>query len=435
MKKPLELAELIFTVISLIFYTGGPLVVILSGGISEGEAGGTLTPDFALIKILFQINYVISLCLILPRWHKGLYLLAKDGLIAALMVVIVLSILWSSAPEMTINRSVAIIGTTLFGVYLATRYSLRQQLNLLGWAFGIAIVLSVLFAVALPTYGIMGGTHAGAWRGMYNHKNMLGGMMALSAMTFFLLALGTKQRKWLLWGGFGASIALMLLSRASSPLINLFVVLNALWLFRILRWHHILKSFMLGFVVMLGGAAVLSIAPITEMLLKNTVGKDLTFTGRTDVWLYVWDMIWQRPWLGYGYGALWVDWGSETGKIWWALMWEAPNSHNGFLELWLGLGALGLSVFCLHFLINFFRMSALVSQSRTSEYFLPLIILLITILANLTESTLLDRNSIYWVLYVSLSLSSRVKTQSISPSRMSAPTLPSYLEADRAALP
>jgi O-antigen ligase len=42
---------------------------------------------------------------------------------------------------------------------------------------------------------------------------------------------------------------------------------------------------------------------------------------------------------------------------------------------------------------------------KTPEYFLPLMVLLFTILSNLTEAPLLARNTIYWVLYVSSTLS------------------------------
>ncbi|QYO62862.1 hypothetical protein [Leptolyngbya sp. 7M] len=51
------------------------------------------------------------------------------------------------------------------------------------------------------------------------------------------------------------------------------------------------------------------------------------------------------------------------------------------------------------------------SQSRTPEFFLPLMLLLFTVLVNLTESTFLDRNTIYWVLYSAAILSLVVRHQ------------------------
>jgi O-antigen ligase len=318
----------------------------------------------------------------------------------------VLSIFWSADPSLTINRSIALIGTTLFGIYLATRYSLKEQLHLLAWMFGLAILLSILFAVGLPRYGIMGGTHAGTWRGIYTHKNTLGSMMAFSAIVFLLRAVGAKRR--LLWLGMVFSFLLLLLSRSTSPLSHLILLVPTFFIFRTLRWRYRSRTFILSLITVVG-FSVLSLVILYAESLVRLVGKDLTFTGRSRIWSYAWDMIQERPWLGYGYSSQWSSLGSETGFIWRVVGWEAPNSHNGFLELWLGLGFIGLSIFALQFFCGLFRAVSLISQSRTPEFFLPFLSLLYTVFTNLTESTLLDRNSIYWVLYSMIILASTAR--------------------------
>jgi exopolysaccharide production protein ExoQ len=407
MRQLLRIAERVFVILALLTYTGGPLVVILSGGQSEGTSGAT--PDFALVRLLFQLIYVVTFLLLIPCWKRALYLLVKEKTLLLLIGTILASIGWSVDPHQTINRAVALIGTTLFGVYLASRYSLKQQLHLLGWMFGLAIVLSFLFAVALPHYGIMGGTHAGAWRGIYNHKNVLGAVMTVSTIVFLLLSVELRSNFWC-WGGLSLSILLMLLSRATSPLINLMMILPAFVIFRTFRWRYKLRTFFLSLLAVVG-FSLITLVLLQAEALAGLFGKDLTFTGRSALWEFVWQMIGKHPWLGYGYGALWADQYSETGFIWRAIGWEAPNSHNGFLELWLGLGLVGVTIFLLQFLTSLARTLRLISQSKTPEYFLPLLFLLFTVLVNLTESTLLDRNSIYWVLYSSIILASTRKPQ------------------------
>ncbi len=402
MRKFLDKAEFIFTILALLTYTGGPLVVILSGGESEGQQGPEV--DLALVRVFFQFIYLLTFLFLAPHWKRALYLLLKEKTILILLGAILFSILWSVNPGQTMNRSIAIIGTSLFGIYLPTRYTLRQILHLLGWAFGLSITLSILFAVGLPRYGIMGGTHTGTWRGIYTHKNTLGAMMALSSVVFLLLAIEAKKRSWLLWLGLSLSILLLLLSKSSSPLINLMILLPAFLIFRTFRWHYSLRTFALSFLSFIGFSSI-SLAVTNAESLVSLLGKDLTFTGRSAVWIYVWEMIQQRPWLGYGYGSLWKDWYSETSYVWRGAGWEAPNAHNGFLELGLGLGLLGATIFLIQFLTALKRALVLVSKSKTSACFLPLLFMLFTILANLTESTFLDRNSIYWVLYGAMLLS------------------------------
>ncbi|MCU0523787.1 MAG: O-antigen ligase family protein [Elainella sp. Prado103] len=404
MRTLLNIAERVFTIFALLMYSGGPLVVILSGGRSEGQAGIPL--DFALVRQLFLLIYLITCCFLLPHWKRALYLLVKEKLLLVLLAWVVLSIFWSADPSLTINRSIALIGTTLFGIYLATRYSLKEQLHLLAWMFGLAILLSILFAVGLPRYGIMGGTHAGTWRGIYTHKNTLGSMMAFSAIVFLLRAVGAKRR--LLWLGMVFSFLLLLLSRSTSPLSHLILLVPTFFIFRTLRWRYRSRTFILSLITVVG-FSVLSLVILYAESLVRLVGKDLTFTGRSRIWSYAWDMIQERPWLGYGYSSQWSSLGSETGFIWRVVGWEAPNSHNGFLELWLGLGFIGLSIFALQFFCGLFRAVSLISQSRTPEFFLPFLSLLYTVFTNLTESTLLDRNSIYWVLYSMIILASTAR--------------------------
>ena len=55
MKKLLVSSEKIFTVLSFIHYSGGPLFVILSGGISEGEFPDT-TPEIPFINQIFFVS-------------------------------------------------------------------------------------------------------------------------------------------------------------------------------------------------------------------------------------------------------------------------------------------------------------------------------------------------------------------------------------------
>lgn len=407
MRLPPKTIEYIFTIVSLLFYTGGPLPVILSGGFSRG-ASTTVEPDFALVKLCFQLIYIITLLYLAPHWKRAAYLLIKDKLITLLMIIVTFSIFWSVAPGITVPRIIALWGTTLFGIYFATRYSLKQQLYLLGWALGLVIVMSILFAVGLPKYGIMQGVHANAWRGIYTHKNSFGSTMALGTITFLILGAADKPKRWLFHTGLFVSIVLLLLSRASSPLIYLFVITLIFFALKVLGWEYKVKAAAICLFTTVG--YVLATWCITQAeAIAAMFGKDLTFTGRTDIWVYVWELIQKKPWLGYGYGALWSGWNSETSFVWKAVHWEAPHSHNGFLEVLLGLGVLGFSVLVIHIAITFTRSLIIVGQARTATYFFPLIILLLMLLKNTTEVSFISRNSLDWVLYVSVALSSHLK--------------------------
>jgi O-antigen ligase len=404
MKKLLQFAEQGFAIVCLMLYGGGPLTLILSGGASEGDGTGSVKADNSLIQLLFMLVYVVTFFLLVARWKKVLYVLRKDRLIWGLGAIPIVSIFWSAAPAMTITRSIAIIGTTLFGLYLSARYSLKQQVQLVGWMFGIAIVLSLLFIVALPKYGIMGGVHSGAWRGIWTHKNGLGKMMVLSSLIFLILAIDTKKNRLVLWLGLILSVSLLLLSRSSSSLLNLMIITTVFCLLRTLRWRYELMIPALIAIGVVTGSFYVWFTDNADALL-GSVGKDTTLTGRTDLWPLVLEMIDKRPWLGYGYGAFWLGYDSESAYVWYGSGWNPPDAHNGFLDLWLHLGLLGLSLFLVAFWITLVQGLAWARLCKTSEGFWPVTYMTCLILVNLTESSLMTQNSIFWVLYIAVALS------------------------------
>jgi O-antigen ligase len=405
MRKFLRFSEQAFTVVSLILYSGGPLAVILAGGANEGEVeGGSVQVDSSLILLLFFVNYIVVCFLLVIRWKKVLHLLSKDKFIWVLIGIAVVSFVWSTNPSKTISRIIALSGTSLFGLYLATRYSIRQQIQLLAWMFGIAVVLSFVFAVALPKYGIMGGLHAGKWRGIYTHKNVLGKMMVPSIMSFLLLAIDARKKRWLLWGGVSLSVLLLLLSTSKTSLVNLITVLAAFGIYGTFRWryHRMLPALIT--ITTVGIALRLWLSANAEVLL-GAMGKDTSLTGRGDLWPLVLNAIGQRPWLGYGFGAFWNGLQSEASVIWYAASWPVPNSHNGFLDLLINLGILGLSVFVIGFLACILRSLVWVRLSKTADGFWPMLYLTYLVLANLAESSLMIQNDLFWVLYVAVAFS------------------------------
>ncbi len=405
MNKRLLFAEKAFTVISLIHYSGGPLVVILSGGASEGDdsAGGA---DFALIQLIFLVIYFITFCLLILRWKKVIQVVTKEKFIFLLVGLAIFSISWSYEPNLTISRTIGLIGTTMFSLYLASRYSLKEQLHLLGWTFGIAIIMSILFAVGLPRLGKMGGVHFSTWRGIYNHKNVLGKIMAPSAIVFLLLIQRAKKSQWILWCGFASSILLIIFSKASSPLINLIILIAALFLFRILRWR---SDFMIT--TLLGISIISTILYIlvsaNAEAIAGLFGKDLTLTGRTTFWPLILDRISQHPWLGYGFGAFWIGLDGPSDYIWYASSFKAPNSHNGYLDLCLELGLVGLSIYLIEFVTTFQKTLAYIRVVKTSDGFFPALFLIYIVLANLTESTLIIQNNFFFVIQVAIFFSIR----------------------------
>lgn len=385
MRPILTLAEKGFVILTLLLST---------------EAFLTFVPK-ALRQPIWLLIYALSLFLMVLRWRQAAKVVMRGTLVWVLVGFVVFSMFWSDAPDVTLRQSIAVIGTTLFGVYLATRYSLSEQLKLLALVFGIVAVLSLVFAVALPSYGLQGGQ---SWQGIYHHKNMLGRIMILSGVVFVLMIHTEHKRRWMAWGGAGLSTMLLLLSNSKTALALYGTLVILLPLYRAMRLYYKLAVPLLIGAVLSGGAIAMIVLASVETVLESA-GKDLTLSGRTDLWGLVLDMIQLRPWLGYGFGGFWRGWNGASAYIWTAEWWLPMHSHNGYLNLWLDLGLVGLMIFGFSFLMVLRRAIIWVRSTNSPEYLMPLSFLTFMLLYNLTESVILLQNTIFWILYVTIAFS------------------------------
>lgn len=159
----------------------------------------------------------------------------------------------------------------------------------------------------------------------------------------------------------------------------------------------------LAAILMFLGIAVATLLAAVVILYPQIVlqllGRDATLTGRAQLWAFVDHRIAQRPLLGYGYKAMfaqpWVDhWVVD------ALGWDAPHAHNGYREILLDLGFVGLFrvlPILLGTLIVVVR--RLIARPDTPALFAFLVVIGY-LLRNLTESDLLHHANLVWVMVV-----------------------------------
>ncbi len=389
-------AETLFVILALFLFSQALVPLLLeSGSVGDGSDG---YESNMTLRLMFASLHAGSLFLVLVHWRAGFAAAARHWPAVALVGLALASTYWSSAPDITLRRSFAFLGTTAFGVLLAARYDTRTLLLRVAAALGTAAVLSVVFAVALPAYGVDQLVHAGAWQGIYTEKNTLGQMMALSTVVFLILR-PTLRRRWIGTAGALLSVALVLLSTSKSALVILLVFGVLAALFRTLRLSYTLAvPIAIGFVLAGGSVAVWLATNVESALLA--MGKDPTLTGRTEMWATLIRSVAERPWMGYGYSAFWLGWQGPSAKALAEIGWETPGAHNGYLDLGLQLGVVGIAVFAAGFAFALARSFAAVRETRTPEGFWPGLYLAFMLVYNFTETMLATPNNIFWALYV-----------------------------------
>lgn len=356
-------------------------------------------------EVVWQGNilavYAVTLLILTFNWRSIRALLSATWPMLLPVLLAACSVLWSVDPKLSLYRTIALAGTTAFGVFLAIRFSLEEQLRLLALVLGVVACASALVALLLPEYGVMTGPYSGAWSGVFFHKNPFGRIMALATLVFFLLVLGSRELRPIALPGMALSLVLVVASLSQASRIVAIACLAGVGVLsgvqRLPRSKQLVVSLIAATVAAL--AAVWAIQHEESIL--GHIGRDPTFTGRTELWVLLLEKARIHPWLGYGYGAFWLGTTGVSGEIQEALQgWYPIHAHNGFLDLVLELGMAGLLIFLPLLAIYGYRTYAWGMAQRSPLCLWPVTYMLFFVLSNLAESALVRQNNIYWALYI-----------------------------------
>ena len=412
-ESPVSLAEFLLLIAILLVFSEGLLPRLLS---NDATSDGS-----PVLRYLWLPIYAVTAAGILWKVRDIFRVSLRLPFLIALLLVCAGSFAWSIESGLSMRRGIAIVMTTAAGLYLGTRYSWKTMLRALAIVWLVICVTSFLSAILVPSFGRMQEVHVGAWQGFYFEKNQLGGHMARAAVFGAFLMIMDRPYRWLWAGLLVMSVLLVLLSTSKSSLLGLMLGLGILatgvLMKRGLRTGLI--TLWLGVVATGAFAAVFVFAPgiIFELL-----GRDATLTGRTDIWFVLADYIGQRPVLGYGYGAFWAETSEPGNWVRETLEWDAPTAHNGWLEITLALGFVGLAFLTLDFLMTVGR--AVMASINTWTGLFALAFIAQFFLFSLSESASLQQNSIVWLIYVALAAKLTMRPKGlvqVTPARAASP--------------
>ena len=384
-------SEKIFAVIGLWYFTNALPPFIL--------------PIEKFFRYGILLTAIILLCL---QWKSTLYTASQDKCLWFLTSIAIISWLWSVSPEATfLDVRGFLVPMTAFGLYMATRFSLEEQLKLLIFGLGIGIFFSLVDFAMNPSAVINSST----WGGAYGHKQNFGSHMTLSLVALFTFATNAKRHRFFAWVGMSLVAGFVILSGSKSSLVFSILILSMLSLYRKYRWRGKITVLFLDLGILILGGLV-TVVIIQWVPLVISLGKDPTLSLRTITWSNVIPMILERLWLGYGRFGFWNNPQLVTeafrGKYGPGInAYIPPHAHNGYLDLMLDVGLIGASFFLISFLTTYAKALDRAYSSKKLGDIWPLAFLTFLLVDNLTESHLMRLQSVFWVLYVAVTLSLR----------------------------
>lgn len=394
-RTSLNKAESLFALTSLLFYLE-PLPAFLE----------TIGASMLISPIRYAI-VLISVSVFWTDWagvHKAL---TRDRWIWPIVVMVLLSFVWSASPALTIlELRSEFIPVSLLGIYLAVKFNRHQLLQLIYATALVSLVVSLFYVVFVPSIGkhpmLPDEPFPGAWKGLFSQKNEFGyNLTLLIVLTYVKLRLGPAARRLQHLMLLAVLAALTPFSQSLSALIISAATVFLLWLYSQFRWRGRSTVLLLDLLLMVAIGATTAMIVFWHPLI-SALGKDPTMSGRTLIWEYViHHKVVNQPLVGYGLGVFWQV--SDLFSGVYAVAHHVPaHSHNGYVEILADLGYVGLLLFGLSLVSLLSRVLVLAYRAVRPGDLWPLAFMIVFLISNITESVLLRGAAFNWLIYLTL---------------------------------
>lgn len=371
--------------------------------------GVYVPPSAARVINFVSYGVLIALILIAGCWRQMVFAMTRDIPLMLLHIMAVVSVVWSAAPDVTGDETKAFVRAAVFGLYLAVRFGLGGEMRLLAKIFGISVVLSLIAGAAIPSYGVeQSGEWVGSWKGIFAFKNSFAAQMAFAIVLFVMTGIKYPKWRWLIGGLGGLAVVLLLLSRGKTSLAALLITLYLLPLYGMVKQHYKVRV-VIGALVMIVSLVLALLAFFNlQFIVVDVLGKNLEFNGRIPIWLMMLDKGFEHFWLGHGYAAFWTSGASYQvlTQTWANHAYEAGirfNAHNGYLDLFLQLGMIGLLLYLASLATLFFKTFYLLTRLKSVEAFWVFETMILLSLTSFADSLSVGTGGGEWSLYVSFS--------------------------------
>lgn len=345
----------------------------------------------------------LGLTVLFVRWKRIRLLLGANGPIILCFLYCLISLVWSDFPGVAFKRWTKAVGDFVMVLIVLSEHDPTEAIKrvLMRTAY-LLIPLSVLFIKYYPELGRVYGEwdYKAYYTGVTTNKNTLGSICMLSGLAcVWCLIKVWKNRDE---------------PRRIQRLLGYGIILMfVLWLFDLANSMTSFSTFLLALPVLFFAdtrtkrtrtgmihtlvTAAISVALIAEFVLPSLltlVNRNPTLTDRTDVWALALSVR-DSSLIGAGFESFWL--GPRVAKIWSVFRWGPTEAHNGYLEMFLQLGWLGL-VFLSVIVASGYK--AIIGKWRRNDptASLMLAFFVVGMIYNLTEAAFFRMMAPVWII-------------------------------------
>lgn len=340
------------------FIMGSRLPSQWFGGGIGGIRAGTLEEGNAFDRSIWLALIVLAAGILLSRSINWGDLLNRNAPLVLFICFGFLSVLWSDYAFVSFKRWFRDLGNYLVVlVTLSDLHPFEAVRTLLRRLFYLLIPLSVILVKYYPEIGRFYNWWNGSaeYVGVTTSKNMLGVACLLSGLFFFWDTVtrwpNRRERRTLqviLINILLMAMTLWLLSLADSATSRVCLILGCLVIAaahsKTVKRQPALLTTLILLGILLYPVIEFGLGISMKVLIASAVGRDPSLTDRTRIWEAVLGME-TNVLVGTGYESFWL--GPRLLEAWQRSgVFGINNAHNGYIELYLNLGIIGVLLLC-----------------------------------------------------------------------------------------
>ena len=311
--------------------------------------GGSMEEGNPLDALIYLSLIVAGIAVLNQRQVSLSEVLQKNAWLIAFIAYCFIAIAWSDYPFSSFKRWIKILGHPIMVLVVFTEPDPKEALvRLMKRSAYVYLPLSIMTIKYYPDIGRSFDPFTGLPLncGITQGKNGLGAVCMLLGLFFFWYLLqiwhtpkSEQRRRELYLLGFLLSMVVYLARLANSATTTLSLLI-AMAIIVMLGRRWVNKQLIGTYVVL--AVIVLALAELTFGIFEhivNLTGHEGTLMGRAELWRQLLAMH-TNPVFGVGFESFWL--GERLVLIKGNLPWQPNEAHNGYLEIYLNLGLVGL---------------------------------------------------------------------------------------------
>lgn len=327
-----------------------------------------------------SLLFLVSLLSLVGKHEQVVAFVRREKILTLFLGWCLLSIVWSPYPVVSLKRWFTLFGEVIICLAALLHYRWSEEalrpIRTILFAYIPLSLLAVLFVHEATQWEFP------AWRGLAPTKNNLG-QITLFSLILWLGIIPYHRGKAINVVHYVLLVATAVLfigARSTTSMLTGGVLLGILgaqyagvWLKQPLIARFYTGVLLLG-AVSIGVMVVYGAPELLESFLAF-FGKDLSFTGRVDLWQVVLAMTEGKWLLGWGLGAFWVMSSPHLAPLFEAFPWVPNQAHQGYIDIISQTGLIGLFLLIAMIVAYFKRLGSLEKRQIWKWLMLSLLVL------------------------------------------------------------